>query len=76
MPGFFALYVGGDFAGTRLNFPLIDKLAESAVAATLDPLFALFVRARQAGEGFGDFCYRIGREALLDAVAAATRRAS
>ncbi len=76
MPGFFALYVGGDFEGTRLNFPLLDKLAQNAVAATLDPLFAFFAEARLDGEGFGDFCHRIGRKALLGALAAASRRAS
>src|SRR5258708_15278344 len=26
MPGFYAVFVGGDFAGTRLNVPLIDKV--------------------------------------------------
>ncbi|MBV9522046.1 MAG: NADPH-dependent assimilatory sulfite reductase hemoprotein subunit, partial [Alphaproteobacteria bacterium] len=76
MPGFFALYVGGDFAGTRLNVALVDKLAETAVAATLDPLFGLFAATRQPGEGFGDFCHRIGRDALLAALADASRKAS
>jgi sulfite reductase (ferredoxin) len=76
MPGFFALYVGGDFAGTRLNWRLLDKLAEGAVADTLEPLFALFATARLSGEGFGDFCNRIGREALLDALGQSARKAS
>ena len=76
IPGFFALYVGGDFEGTRLSFLLIDKLAEGAVAATLDPLFALFAEERLTGEGFGDFCHRAGRERLETALAAAIRRAS
>jgi sulfite reductase (ferredoxin) len=76
MPGFFALYVGGDFAGTRLNFTLLDKLPEAKVVETLDPLFALFARDRRTGEGFGDFCYRVGRETLLAALADASRKAS
>src|SRR5258708_1701698 len=59
MPGFFALYVGGDFAGTRLSFNLVDKLAENSVADTLDTLFASFAAAREAGDGFGDFCHRL-----------------
>ncbi|MGH7123823.1 MAG: NADPH-dependent assimilatory sulfite reductase hemoprotein subunit, partial [Stellaceae bacterium] len=33
MPGFYALYVGGDFVGTRLNFRLLDRVAEAEVAA-------------------------------------------
>jgi sulfite reductase (ferredoxin) len=76
MPGFFALYVGGDFAGTRLSFNLVDKLAESAVPDTLDVLFACFAGAREAGEGFGDFCHRQGRDALLSALAQSARKAS
>jgi len=76
MPGFFALYVGGDFEGTRLSFNLVDKLAENAVPDTLEILFALFAGEREAGEGFGDFCHRIGRDALLSALAQAARKAS
>jgi sulfite reductase (ferredoxin) len=76
MPGFFALYVGGDFAGTRLSFNLVDKLAENAVPDTLDVLFGLFADGRDAGEGFGDFCHRIGREALLSALTQSARKAS
>jgi sulfite reductase (ferredoxin) len=76
MPGFFALYVGGDFAGTRLSFNLVDKLAENSVADTLDTLFALFAAAREAGEGFGDFCHRLGRDALRSAIAQSSRKAS
>jgi sulfite reductase (ferredoxin) len=76
MPGFFALYVGGDFAGTRLSFNLVDKLAENAVSDTLDVLFGLFADGRDAGEGFGDFCHRVGREALLSALTQSARKAS
>jgi sulfite reductase (ferredoxin) len=76
MPGFFALYVGGDFAGTRLSFNLVDKLAENSVADTLDTLFAFFAAERETGEGFGDFCHRLGRDALLSTLAQASRKAS
>jgi sulfite reductase (ferredoxin) len=76
MPGFFALYVGGDFAGTRLSFNLVDKLAEGSVADMLEVLFALFAARRETDEGFGDFCHRIGREALLSALAESARKAS
>ncbi len=65
MPGHYALYVGGDFAGTRLSFKLLDKIAEADLAATLAPLFAAFAQTRQPGEGFGDFCDRLGADALL-----------
>jgi sulfite reductase (ferredoxin) len=69
MPGFYSLYVGGDFAGTRLNDQLADKVPLHAIAETLDPLFELFSSSRVAGEGFGDFCHRAGLPALQQALA-------
>jgi sulfite reductase (ferredoxin) len=69
MPGYYALFVGGDFEGTRLNTVLADKVALGAIGETLDPLFALYAVERRAGEGFGDFCHRIGISALQQALA-------
>jgi sulfite reductase (ferredoxin) len=70
MPGYYALFVGGDFAGTRLNLPLADKVPLAGIADALDPLFALFADGRREGEGFGDFCHRLGLDALRAAIAA------
>ena len=39
-------------------------------------LFAEFAGGREAGEGFGDFCHRVGRDALLAALTHASRKAS
>jgi sulfite reductase (ferredoxin) len=69
MPGFYALFVGGDFAGTRLNAPIADKVALGEIGAVFDPLFALYAADRTAGEGFGDFCHRVGLPALQQALA-------
>jgi sulfite reductase (ferredoxin) len=69
MPGFYALFVGGDFEGTRLNTALADKVPLNGIADVLDPLFALFASARAEGEGFGDFCHRVGMPALQRALA-------
>jgi sulfite reductase (ferredoxin) len=69
MPGYYALFVGGDFEGTRLNTPLVDKVALGGIGAALDPLFALYAADRSAGEGFGDFCHRVGLPALQQALA-------
>jgi sulfite reductase (ferredoxin) len=70
MPDHYQFWVGGDFAGTRLAFPLLDRVKEAEVAETLGPLFALFAAQRSAGEAFGDFCHRLGKEALLAALPA------
>jgi len=59
----------GDFAGTRLNAAIADKVALGSIAAVLDPLFALYASARANGEGFGDFCHRAGLPALHQALA-------
>ena len=65
VPGSYAIYVGGDFAGTRLSFRLFDRVPEAELGARLDPLFAAFAAGRRDGEGFGDFCDRTGSPALL-----------
>jgi sulfite reductase (ferredoxin) len=64
MPGYYALYVGGDFEGTRLSHRFLDKVAFADIPDTLEPLFADFARHRNFGEAFGDFCHRVGAERL------------
>jgi sulfite reductase beta subunit-like hemoprotein len=48
----------------------------SAIADTLDPLFALFASDRADGEEFGDFCYRLGPAILQQALRACRRGAA
>jgi sulfite reductase (ferredoxin) len=76
VPGFYSLYVGGDFAGTRLNEVIAERLDIAAIADALDPLFALFAAARRPEEGFGDFCHRIGIAALQQVVEGCRRKAA
>jgi sulfite reductase (ferredoxin) len=68
IPGFYSIYVGGDFEGTRLNEVVAERIRLNEVAETLDPLFAQFAAARLPGEGFGDFCHRVGIAALRQAM--------
>jgi len=65
MPGFYALYVGGDFEGTRLSFKILEKVPHEKVISSFDPWLAAWARDGLAGEGFGDFCFRVGHDALL-----------
>lgn len=61
-PGTYALYVGGDFEGTRLNEKFADKVPYEQVVPVYDSLFAEFVANRQGAETFGDYTNRIGVE--------------
>ncbi len=68
VPGAYAVFVGGDFAGTRLSFKLLERVAQERVAAVLEPLLAAFAQQGWRGEGFGDFCHRLGPEAAFSLV--------
>jgi len=59
------IFVGGDLANTRLNFLLKSGVKSEALVPTLAPVFAFWRDGRTAGEAFGDFCARIGRDGLL-----------
>jgi len=76
VPGFYSLYVGGDFEGTRLNQAIAERLDIAGLAEVLDPLFALFAGSRTAGEGFGDFCHRIGIPALQRVIEGSRKRSA
>ncbi|MFO0388632.1 MAG: NADPH-dependent assimilatory sulfite reductase hemoprotein subunit [Alphaproteobacteria bacterium] len=68
-PDTYALYIGGDFEGTRLNTKVFDKVPYDLIAASLEPMFAQWHAKREEGEGFGDFCHRIGIEGMKQATA-------
>jgi sulfite reductase (ferredoxin) len=76
VPGSYTLYVGGDFEGTRLNEAIAERLSIAGIANALDPLFALFASSRAPGEGFGDFCHRIGIAALQQIVEGCRKKAA
>lgn len=64
--GKYQMYVGGDFEGTRLSQLLADLVPGNELAERLRPLFLEFREQRRNGEGFGDFCTRIGIERLRE----------
>jgi sulfite reductase (ferredoxin) len=67
LPGHYALFVGGDFEGTRLNTAYADRVAQTEIGETLEPLFALWAAERWPDERFGDFCRRVGPSAMQQA---------
>lgn len=58
------IYVGGDWANTRLNTLYAPSVHRKDLAATLYPLLVLWRDERLPQETFGDFCHRIGVEQL------------
>ncbi|MCA9175878.1 MAG: NADPH-dependent assimilatory sulfite reductase hemoprotein subunit [Planctomycetales bacterium] len=60
----YTLYVGGRTAGDRLSYILKDLVPRDELIATLAPVLARFKSERSDGESFGDYCHRVGAEAL------------
>jgi sulfite reductase (ferredoxin) len=65
VPDCYGVYLGGRSDGSRVNWLFKAQVPAEALVETVRPLFAFFKRARLPGEGFGDFCMRVGREVLL-----------
>ena len=59
-PEHYALFIGGDFEGTRLNEKIFDRVPFEHITTALEPIFALYAENRNPHEGFGDFAYRYG----------------
>jgi sulfite reductase (ferredoxin) len=60
----YVVYVGGRIQGDRLNFELKDLVPRGEIVATLRPLLLHFKEERQTGESFGEFCHRLGQQAV------------
>ncbi len=60
----YVVLLGGRSDGSRLNRVYADLVPRASLVATVRPLLGLFRDARRPGESFGDFCDRVGIEAL------------
>ena len=60
----YQIWLGGSPNQTRLAKPYIDKLHINNLKAELGPMFIYFKQQRQPDESFGDFCNRVGIEAI------------
>ena len=61
-PNIYAMFIGGDFEGTRLNYKVADMVKVDQIGDFLDPFFKAFKEEANDNEGFGDFCHRIGED--------------
>ncbi|WP_133500269.1 assimilatory sulfite reductase (NADPH) hemoprotein subunit [Cognatilysobacter terrigena] len=59
-PGRYALRLGGDHRGQRLNTTYRENVDEAGIVEALDPLLARYARERLDDERFGDFLVRAG----------------
>ncbi|HZQ34813.1 MAG TPA: NADPH-dependent assimilatory sulfite reductase hemoprotein subunit, partial [Dehalococcoidia bacterium] len=66
--GAYNVYVGGNPEGTRMNGLVAELVPPQRIATTLRPLFEKFRLEREPGEGFGDYCNRVGHAALAQEV--------
>ena len=64
--GKYDVHLGGDFLGTRLNALFARNVQLAEIPALLEGPLAAFASERTSGEGFGDWCRRIGVDALRD----------
>lgn len=64
----YTVYLGGNAEGTRLCFIYKDSVPKDEIVPSLLPVFERFKDERINGESFGDFCHRVGKEALAPAV--------
>jgi len=69
----YSVFLGGHILGHRLNFLFKDLVPKDEIVPALVPVLEHYVRVRQQGECFGDFCQRLGAERLqaLSATSAA-----
>ncbi len=63
-PGMYQIWLGGDPNQTQLAQAYIDKLPEKDIESFLEPLFAYYKEEKIDNESFGQFCQRVGFDAL------------
>jgi len=62
--GKYTMFLGGNPEGTRLGFIYKDMLPMEDIVPTLIPLLTAYKSQRKGAESFGDFCARVGQQAL------------
>ncbi|MDZ8242229.1 MAG: sulfite reductase, ferredoxin dependent [Nostoc sp. ChiQUE01a] len=65
-PESYQLWLGGSPNQTRLAQPYIDKLHHNDLESFLEPIFVYFKKSRKSKESFGDFCDRVGFDAIRE----------
>ncbi len=67
----YALYLGASHLGTRLGSLFAENVPRREIGRRLEPALKLYAAERRPEESFGDFCHRVGFDALKAEQAAA-----
>lgn len=63
-PRSYQLWLGGSPVLTRTAYPFKAKMKNTDIQKTMEPILAMFIEQRTQFEAFGDFCHRLGGEAI------------
>jgi sulfite reductase (ferredoxin) len=65
-PEAYQVWLGGSPDQTRLALPYMERLSMNDLETQLEPMFVYFKQSRQSEESFGDFCDRVGFDAIRE----------
>jgi sulfite reductase (ferredoxin) len=65
-PEAYQVWLGGSPDQTRLAMPYMERLNLNDLENQLEPILVYFKQSRQPGEIFGDFCDRVGFDAIRE----------
>jgi len=65
-PESYQLWLGGSANQTRLAQPYVEKLHHNDLESVLEPIFVFFKKSKKSKESFGDFCDRVGFDAIRE----------
>merc|ERR1712194_58068 len=65
-PKSYQVWLGGSPVLTRTAWPFKAKMKNVDLEITMEPILMMFKEQKQEFEAFGDFCHRVGAEALED----------
>jgi len=63
-PKSYQVWLGGSPVLTRTAYPFKAKMDVDALESTVEPILAMFIQQKSQFEAFGDFCHRVGAEAI------------
>ncbi|MBD2335493.1 sulfite reductase, ferredoxin dependent [Calothrix sp. FACHB-156] len=74
-PESYQVWLGGSPNQTRLAQPYMERLHHNDIETQLEPIFVYFKQSKTAEESFGDFCDRVGFDAIREFAANYTTQA-